>query len=105
LLTTRTRGDEEKHLQEPQQQEEQQQQLPQNKGRRVIFQIDEGHRSPQTAAKYKIHFKQFLGFIKIYDLEILLDLGKEAIQELVISYTTIAYVLALENIKKRREDG
>ena len=64
------------------------QEQPHNKGnRKIIFQIDEGHRSPQTAAKYKIHFKQFLNFIKIHDLEILLDLGKEAIQELVIRYT------------------
>ena len=105
MLTTRTRGIEERKLHKQQQgrriksnsrqaeqqlnQEslEQQQQQQQNKSRRVIFQIDEGHSSPQTAAKYKIHFKQFLDFIKIHDLEILLDLGKEAIQELVIRYT------------------
>ena len=101
-MTTRTRGIEERKLHKQQQEEDQeqqqqqqqldqesleQQQQQQNKSRRVIFQIDEGHRSPQTAAKYKIHFKQFLDFIKIHDLEILLDLGKEAIQELVIRYT------------------
>ena len=86
MLTTRTRGDEERKLHK-QQQGSLEQQQQQNKSGRVIFQIDEGHRSPQTAAKYKIHFKQFLDFIKIHDLEILLDLGKEAIQELVIRYT------------------
>jgi integrase len=52
-----------------------------------IFQVDEGHRSPQTAYKYRLDFRRFLDDIKIYDLQVLLDLGKEAIQELVIKYT------------------
>ena len=51
-----------------------QQQL-QNK-KRLIFQVDEGHRSQYTANKYRGDFRHFL------DLEVLLDLGKEAIQEL-----------------------
>jgi integrase len=54
---------------------------------RSIFQVDEGHRSPQTAYKYKIDFERFLDFVKIPDRQVLLDLGKEAIQELVIKYT------------------
>jgi hypothetical protein len=51
-----------------------------------IFQIDEGHNSKKTAAKYRTNFRLFLDYIKIYDLDVLLDLGKEAIQELVIKY-------------------
>jgi integrase len=52
-----------------------------------IFQVDEGHHSPNTAYKYRIDIGRFLEYIKIHDLEVLLDLGKEAIQELVIKYT------------------
>jgi hypothetical protein len=44
-------------------------------------------RPPHTASKYRIDFERFLGYIKIHDLDVLLDLGKEAIQELVIKYT------------------
>jgi hypothetical protein len=53
---------------------------------RRIFQVDEGHRSRKTAIKYRLDFNLFLNFVKIYDLDVLLDLGKEAIQELVINY-------------------
>jgi integrase len=53
---------------------------------RRIFQVDEGHRSKQTATKYKTNFNHFLTFIRIHDLDVFLDLGKEAIQELVIKY-------------------
>jgi integrase len=54
--------------------------------RRLIFQVDEGHNSRQTEDKYRSNFRLFLKFIKIHDLDVLLDLGKEAIQELVIKY-------------------
>lgn len=54
---------------------------------RTIFQVDEGHHSKQTAAKYRTNFRHFLEFIRIHNLDVLLDLGKEAIQELVIKYT------------------
>lgn len=54
--------------------------------KRTIFQVDEGHRSRCTAYKYKIDFEHFLNYIKICDQEGLLDLGKEAIQEVVIKY-------------------
>ena len=85
---------------QPQQQQKEQEQqerqqdvitrlLPEsgNNKRRLIFQIDEGHRSRYTANKYRVDFRHFLDYIKIHDLEVLLDLGKEAIQELVIKYT------------------
>jgi integrase len=64
---------------------------------RRIFQVDEGHKSKQTAIKYRNNFDHFLNFIKIHDLDVLLDLGKEAIQELVIKY-----VLSMrDNVEKR----
>ena len=54
--------------------------------RPLIFQVDEGHHSQFTANKYRVDFRHFLDYIKIQDLEVLLDLGKDAIQELVIKY-------------------
>ena len=54
--------------------------------RPLIFQVDEGHRSQYTANKYRVDFRHFLDYIRIQDLEVLLDLGKEAIQELVNKY-------------------
>ena len=51
------------------------------------FQVDEGHRSLHTAYKYRIDFERFLDYVRIHDLDVLLDLGKEAIQELVNKYT------------------
>lgn len=64
---------------------------------RRIFQVDVGHNSKQTAIKYRNNFDHFLNYIKIHDLDILLDLGKEAIQELVIEY-----VLSMrDNVEKR----
>jgi integrase len=54
---------------------------------RLIFQVDERHRSQYTANKYRVDFRHFLDFVRIHDLDVLLDLGKEAIQELVIKYT------------------
>jgi hypothetical protein len=55
--------------------------------KRLIFQVDEGHRSQYTATKYRVDFKHFLDYIRIHDREVLLDLGKEVVQELVIKYT------------------
>jgi hypothetical protein len=51
-----------------------------------IFQVDWNHRSKKTAAKYKTNFNHFLNFIRIHNLDVLRDLGKEAIQKLVIRY-------------------
>ena len=48
------------------------------KRRRLIFLVTEGHRSPQTASKYRVNFNRFLDYIQIHDLEVFLDLGKEA---------------------------
>lgn len=53
---------------------------------RRIFQVDEGHRSRQTATRYRTNLNHFLNHIRIHNLEFFLDLGKEAIQELVIKY-------------------
>lgn len=57
------------------------------KRQRLIFLVTEGPMSPQTASKYRINFNRFLDYIKIHDLDVLLDLGKESIQELVMKYT------------------
>jgi integrase len=72
---------------EQQKEEEQQQFGPNQQRQRLIFQVNEGHKSSYTAYKYGVDFKHFLNFIKIHDLDVLLDLGKEAIQVLVIKYT------------------
>ena len=56
------------------------------KKHRLIFQVDQGHKSKQTAIKYGNNFDHFLNFIRIHDLDVFLDLGNEAIQELVIKY-------------------
>ncbi|MGH9984149.1 MAG: tyrosine-type recombinase/integrase [Nitrososphaeraceae archaeon] len=72
--------------QEQQQQDQQQQQEVTKEKKRLIFEVHEGHNSKQTADKYRTDFRLFLKEIKIYDLEVLLDLGKEALQELVIKY-------------------
>src|SRR5687767_12441453 len=55
--------------------------------KRLNFEVHEGHNSKQTADKYRTSFKLFLDYLKIYDLDVFLDLGREAIQELVIKYT------------------
>ncbi len=53
---------------------------------RRIFLVTEGHRSKKTEDKYRISFQHFLDYIRISDLDVLLDLGRNAIQELVIKY-------------------
>lgn len=53
---------------------------------RRIFLVTEGHRSKKTEDKYRVGFQHFLDYIRISDLDILLDLGRNAIQELVIKY-------------------
>jgi hypothetical protein len=58
----------------------------QEQHRRLIYPVDEGHPSRQTAAKYKKNFVHFLDYIHIHDLDVFLDLGREAIQELVMKY-------------------
>ena len=73
-------------LLEDQIQEEQFQQ-PEQQQKRLIFQVDQGHRSRQTAYKYKMHFQRFLDYIRIQDLDVFLDLGRDAIQVLVMNYT------------------
>ncbi|MGH9989031.1 MAG: hypothetical protein ACREAS_01200, partial [Nitrososphaera sp.] len=46
---------------------------------------------------YRVNFNRFLDYIKIHDLDVLLDLGKEAIQELVMKYT-----LSLRDISEKK---
>jgi integrase len=53
---------------------------------RRIFLVTEGHRSKKTEDKYRVSFQHFLDYIRISDLDVLLDLGRNAIQELVIKY-------------------
>lgn len=55
--------------------------------RRVIYHVHEGHRSSQTAYKYTVNFRRFLDSVGIHDLEVLLDQGKEVLQEMVMKYT------------------
>jgi integrase len=68
---------------------------------RLIYPVHEGHRSHQTAAKYKMNFERFLNYIRIHDLDVLLDLGREAIQELVMKYT----MSLRDNVEKRYTRG
>lgn len=58
----------------------------QRQRQRRIFQVTEGHRSKKTEDKYRVGFQHFLEYIRISDLDVLLDLGRNAIQELVIKY-------------------
>jgi len=53
---------------------------------RRIYQVTEGHRSKETCDKYRNCFQRFLNHIRIHDLDVILDLGREVIQELVIKY-------------------
>lgn len=71
------------------------------KRQRLIYPVHEGHRSQQTAAKYKMNFERFLNYIRIHDLDVLLDLGREAIQELVMKYT----MSLRDNVEKRYTRG
>ena len=71
------------------------------KRQRLIFPVHQGHRSQQTAAKYKMNFERFLNGIGIHDLDVLLDLGREAIQELVMKYT----MSLRDNLEKRYTRG
>ena len=54
-------------------------QKQQKRQQRLIYPVHEGHRSQQTAAKYKMNFEHFLNYIRIHDLDVLLDIGREAL--------------------------
>jgi hypothetical protein len=56
-----------------------------------IYPVTEGIKSQHTATKYRINFKHFLDYIKIQDLQVLLDLGPKVIQEMIIKY--VLYLL------------
>lgn len=49
------------------------QNIPQLFTRRV-FQITDGHRSKQTSEKYRNNFNHFLDYIRIHDLDVLLEI-------------------------------
>jgi integrase len=71
---------------------------------RLIFQVDEGHRSKQTAEKYRTNFKYFLNYLPPTlrrDLQVLLDIGKEGLQEWVIKYT----ISLRDNAEKKYSRG
>jgi hypothetical protein len=77
--------------------------------KRTIFQVDESHRSRCTAYKYKIDFERFLDYMKTCDKKGLLDLGKETIQELVITIlgilvTIMKFVVMNRPLLEHRED-
>ncbi len=48
-----------------------------------------------------MNFERFLNYIRIHDLDVLLDLGREAIQELVMKYT----MSLRDNVEKRYTRG
>ena len=54
-----------------------------------IFEVHEAHKSRQTAKKYRTNFKHFMNYLPstLRDLQVLLDVGKEGLQEWVIKYT------------------
>ena len=56
-----------------------------NKPRR-IFPITEGIPSPYTQKAYLRSLKRFLDFVKIYDLQVLLDFSPKVIKEMIVDY-------------------
>jgi integrase len=60
--------------------------IPDSGQRKNIFQVTEGHRSKRTAYEYGISFGYFLDYVRIHDLDVLLDLGRDALQQLVMKY-------------------
>jgi 5-methylcytosine-specific restriction endonuclease McrBC GTP-binding regulatory subunit McrB len=58
-------------------QQPQKHKLPQQRQRQEIYPVTEGLASPYTASKYRLDFAHFLDYIRIHDLEVLLDLGSD----------------------------
>ena len=54
------------------------------KRQRAIYQVDKGHRSKQTAEKYRVNFRHFLDYIRAHDIDVLLDLGRVACRSLLV---------------------
>jgi hypothetical protein len=84
-----------------QQEQEQNQYQNQRQKQRRIFLVNEGHRFKKTEGKYRVTFRRFLDYIRIYDLDVLLDLGRDAIQDLVIKYV----LLLRDNPQKKYSRG
>lgn len=78
-------SEEQQPQEEPQQQRRQQQYKLPNQ-RQEIYPVTEGLASPYTASKYRLYFALFLDYIRIHDLEVLLDLGSDAVEALVIKF-------------------
>ena len=51
-----------------------------------IYPVTEGIQSAQTADVYKRHFNHFLDYIKINDLQVLLDFSPKVIKQMLIDY-------------------
>jgi integrase len=51
-----------------------------------IYPVTEGIRSAQTADVYKRYFNHFLDYIKIHDLQVLLDFSPKVIKQMLIDY-------------------
>ena len=58
-----------------------------HKGR--IFPISEGIRSPKTRVLYERCFNHFLDFVKIHDLQVLLDFSPKVIKQMLVDYVLV----------------
>ncbi len=52
----------------------------------VIYPVTECCNSYYTRQSYKNSFDRFLKYIKIYDLQVLVDFGDKALEQLIIKY-------------------
>ena len=51
-----------------------------------IYPISEGIRSPKTVVVYQRCFNHFLDYIKIHDLQVLLDFSPKVIKQMIVDY-------------------
>jgi hypothetical protein len=54
-----------------------------NIGRHRIYPVTEGIQSTHTADVYKRYFNHFLDYIKIHDLQVLLDFSPKVIKQML----------------------
>ena len=71
--------------------EQQQQQQPYQPKERYeykhrIYPITEGIPSPYTQKAYQRSLERFLDFVKIHDLQVLLDFSPKAIKQMIVDY-------------------
>ena len=55
-------------------------------GRHRIYEVTKGIQSNQTKTVYQQIFKHFQDYVKIYDLQVLLDFSPKVIKQMVIDY-------------------